>query len=679
MLVDLEWLKTYVDIEADAKELAHRLTMSGVEVEGIETVGGETVLEVSVTPNRGDCLSLLGLAREITAVTGASPNYPSASVEESQRSNPIQIKLENNTDCPRYAARYLSGVKVGPSPDSIKRRLEASGIRSINNVVDITNYVLIEFGHPLHPFDADTIVDKTIVVRSARAGEKFVTLDGVERTLEPDMLVIADREKSVALAGIMGGQTTEVGEGTTNILLESAYFKPSSIRKTSSRLGLVTEASYRFERGCDPDNVIRALDRAAQLIAETGSGEIQGKPIDCYPKNIRPLRVPLRLARLRQILGVEIPVDTVINVLRRLGLKVEEVADKELQLSVPPFRPDLTREIDLIEEVARLYGYEQIPPTLPSGIRNQVQPDDLFVKEEQARTFMASLGFFEGINFTFTSENNFSKLNFSIEEDRILRLKNPLSAEQDLLRPSLIPSLLENLSNNLRWNLSDVKLFEISSCYEQENGLSKEKKLLAGVMAGCRNAEYWKDERKALDFYDAKGVVETFLEEFGIIHPRFVEAECAYLHPKRSLEVFSGKERLGVLGELNPICDFRGSGNVFLFELDFSTIIVQRKEDNKFQALRKFPGIARDLAIIIPDQMHASQVLQVIETFRGELLERVKLLSIYIGSPIEEGYKSMAFSLFYQSPHRTLVDEEVDRLHQRIAAHLQEELGIKLR
>jgi phenylalanyl-tRNA synthetase beta chain len=546
-------------------------------------------------------------------------------------------------------------------------------------VVDITNYVLIEFGHPLHPFDADTIVDKTIVVRSARAGEKFITLDGVERTLETDMLVIADREKSVALAGIMGGQATEVGEGTTNILLESAYFKPASIRKTSRRLGLVTEASYRFERGCDPDNVIRALDRAAQLIVETGSGEIQGKPIDCYPENIMPLRVPLRLARLWQILGTEIPADAVTDVLRRLGLKVEDVTDKELQFSIPPFRPDLTREIDLIEEVARLYGYEHIPSTLPSGIRNQIPSDNLFALEERARTFMTSLGFFEGINFTFTSESNFSKLNFRTADDRILRLKNPLSAEQDLLRTSLIPSLLENLANNLRWNLSDVKLFEISSCYERESGFFKEKKLLAGVMAGCRNAEYWKDERKALDFYDAKGVVEVFLEEFGIAHLQFVEAECAYLHPKRSLQVFSGKERIGVLGELNPACDLRGIGNVFLFELDFSTIVVQRRGEKKLQALRKFPGIARDLAIIIPDHMNASRVLQVIETFQGELLEKVKLLSIYKGSPIEEGYKSMAFSLFYQSPHRTLVDEEVDSLHQRIAEHLQEKLGIRLR
>jgi phenylalanyl-tRNA synthetase beta chain len=624
---------------------------------------------------------MVGLAREIHAITGAPLRYPVTSMEKAAGSNPVRVELENSSDCSRYAACFLTGVKTGPTPEWIKRRLEVSGIRSINNVVDITNYVLVEYGHPLHPFDADRICDKTIMVRSARPGEKFVTLDGVERTLDPDMLMVADPEKSVALAGIMGGKDTEVDGETCNILLESAYFRPSSIRKTSRRLGLTTEASYRFERGCDPDNVIRALNRAAYMILETAGGKAQGETIDCYPKPISPIKVILRLARLRQILGAKIPAADAVNILKRLGLIIEseQVRDEEIQILIPPFRPDLTREIDLIEEVARIYGYENIPPTLPSGIQNQVPPDKIFALTEEAKIILAGLGFFEGINFTFTSKSNFSKLILGMSDESFLRLENPLNVEQDLLRVSLIPSLLENLAGNLRWNRSDIKLFEISSCYVPSDGSFEERRLLAGIMAGFRDVKYWKDERRDVDFYDVKGIVEVFLEEFGVNDFRFTEVDCAFLHPKKSLQVFCGQDRLGILGEFNSEFGSIAPGNVFLFELDFSAVLAHRKEEKRFAALRKFPGIVRDLAVVVPDRMTVSQVFGVIEAYKSELLEKVELLSIYTGSPIEKGYKSIAFSLFYQSDQRTLVDEEVDRLHGNIAERLQEKLGVKLR
>jgi phenylalanyl-tRNA synthetase beta chain len=679
MLVDLEWFREYIDIGDDPKKLAHRLTMSGVEVEGIDTQDGETVLDVSVTPNRGDCLSMVGLAREISAITGAAICYPATSIEEVAASIPIWVELENKTDCPRYAARYITGVRVSPSSDLIRRRLEASGIRSINNIVDATNYVMLELGHPLHPFDADRIVDKTIVVRSAHTGEKLTTLDGVERTLEADTLVIADPVNTVALAGVMGGQNTEVGQNTTNILLESAYFKPSAIRRTSSRLGFTTEASYRFERGCDPDNVIRALDRAALMIVQAAGGEIQGNAVDSYPTPISALSVNLRFARLKQILGLEIPADKVVGILERLGLVIQEVSDEDVRISIPPFRPDLTREIDLIEEVARINGYEHVPATLPSGILNQAPADESFAFESQVRTFLAGLGFFEGINFTFTTESNSSKLNLGLSADSILKLKNPLNAEQDVLRTSLIPSLLENLANNLRWNCSDVKLFEISSCYKWEKGSVKEEKLLAGIMAGRRYARHWKDEETDLDFYDVKGVVEAFCREFGIINPQFAEVDGALFHPGRCLQVLYGKEWLGFLGELSPEYELPGTGGALIFELDLSAVLVHRSKEKRFTALRKFPGVSRDLAVVVPDDIGASQIFEVIETFQGDLLEKVELLNIYTGSQIEEGHKSMAFSLLYQSPQRTLVDEEVDCLHNKIAGSLQKKLRVKLR
>ncbi|RKY00673.1 phenylalanine--tRNA ligase subunit beta, partial [Candidatus Poribacteria bacterium] len=567
------------------------------------------VLDLDLTPNRPDCLGVYGVAREISAITGNQLKPLKISFEEGE--TPVEemtsVTIEAPDLCPRYTARVILGVKVGPSPYWMKRRLEAVGLRPINNVVDVTNYVLMELGHPLHAFDYDKLAEGRIIVRRARDGERIVTLDGVERELRGDMLVIADPEKAVAIAGIIGGEETEVTEGTVNVLLESAYFNPISIRRTSKALGLTTEASYRFERGADVEGAALASARAAQLIQMLAGGTICKGMFDAYPEKIERARIRFRPERCNFLLGTEIEPSEMEGIFRRLGFGVEHNPDGTMTVDVPTFRPDVTREVDLIEEVARIYGYDRIPASLPKG---EVPEPEINLRErlrEIARDVMTGAGLSEAINFSFYNPKWFDMLGLGEDDPRrrTIKLRNPLSEEQSVMRTTLVPSLIENVARNVRHQTRDVKLFELARTFwvnpDDPQGLPIEREMLGGVLSGSVSTGVWCDREREPDFFDVKGIVEELLERFGITDFRFIRSNEPFLHPGRSADLIRAGRKLGFLGEVHPDVLERWEipQRVYLFELDFDVLVEAANLDRAFKPIPQYPKIRRDIAVLV--------------------------------------------------------------------------------
>ncbi|MRR59179.1 MAG: phenylalanine--tRNA ligase subunit beta, partial [Deltaproteobacteria bacterium] len=519
----------------------------------------DTIFEIGLTPNRADCLSVVGIAREIAAKIGTTVKYARPMVSESHIpiSECAQVIVEDSDLCPRYTARYLACCSIGPSPAWLVRRLEAVGMRSINNVVDVTNYVLIEYGHPLHAFDADLLAGGKIVVRRAAEGECFMTLDGQERVLKAGDLTIRDGEKGVALAGIMGGENSEIRQETTNILLESAYFNPSAIRRTSKRLGLHTESSHRFERGADINILVTALDRAASLIAELAGGNVAVGAIDVYPSQLPSRTVRFRVEQCNKLLGIQLTADEMVIIFNRLEFTVSVVEPGLLDVTVPTCRVDIEREIDLIEEVARLNGYNNIPVTMPKARVFSDRPTRHQRLEKQLRNVMVGQGFSEVVTFSFMAPGVLDKLLLAPDDQRrsVVRLRNPLVEEQSVMRTTLLPGLLEAAARNMNYRMLSLRLFELRRVYLPVEGqeLPKEPLHLAGIMTGARYREGWNQERQQVDFYDVKGVIEHILDEFVIGSVSFVQDRLdSYFHPGKSCLILCGGDRLGSFGEIHP-------------------------------------------------------------------------------------------------------------------------------
>ncbi len=641
----------------------------------------DTVLEVAITANRADCLSVLGLAREVAALLDRPLRHPEVNVAPAPGSGlQARVTILDPVHCPRYAARLLTGLTVKPSPFWLRRRLQVAGLRAINNLVDVTNYVLLEFGQPLHAFDFTRLAGGEIVVRLPRPGEEsFTTLDGAERRLEPETLLICDAERPVALAGVMGGLDSEVTGSTTQVLIESAYFNPRTIRRTSKRLGLSTEASYRFERGVDPDGLIHALERATQLMCEVGGGQAAAARLDEYPTPIQHPRLNLRVSRANQVLGTDFSSEQMLHLLRRLHLPALAVDAENLALQVPSFRGDLEREIDLIEEIARLAGYDAIPVTLARGVVATRRPGPAVRLEKKAKELLLGLGFFEVVTYSFQSERLGSLT--AADAAPMLRLANPLSEEQAVMRTSLLPGLLEALRRNTLKQILNVRLFEISKTFTPRPGeaLPLEEHWLTGVMYGAREEVAWNTTREAVNFFDLKGAAETLLDGLLVPDVTFVpEGLPGYLCA--GARVFSGRHELGVLGQLQPeIGDkLNLEGDLYVFNLDFAALC-RTAATPLFTPLPRYPAVYRDIALVLLESVPAAQVSETLYQYGRPWLVEARLFDVYSGDPVPAGKRSLAFRLSYRDPERTLTDDLVNAHHQALVTALEKDLGAELR
>jgi phenylalanyl-tRNA synthetase beta chain len=649
----------------------------------------DTVLELEVTPNRPDCLSMAGVAREVGAVTGVRARVPASAPEESGEpaDSSVSVTIEDPDLCPRYTARLVRGVRIGPSPDWLAERVAAAGARPISNVVDVTNYVMFELGQPLHAFDSATLAEadgkRAIIVRLARAGEKLVTLDGQDRALVSDTLVIADPDGVVALAGVMGGDATEVSEATVDILLESACFSAPSVGRTSRRLALISEASSRFERGVDPNGCVAALDRAAQLLAEVAGGTVAPGVVDAYPRQIAPAVVTLRVSRLNALLGTELSSKHVAGILEGLGLTVEGGSD-ELTVTVPTFRPDLDREVDLIEEVVRVHGMGEVASTLPAG-RGRIgglTPDQR--RRERIGAALRGAGLNEAITWSFADPADVGRVGWVFGPDeQPVRLLDPMSSEQSLMRFTTLPGLVRAVADNRRKGVADVHLYEIGTVWWTSPGRKqpKEREVVAGVLAGSWNRPGWNDPPVPLDLFDAKGVVESVIEELGVARLRLRQSDLSHLQPGRSAEVLIGGDVVGWLGEVHPdvLASYDCSGPVAAFELQLKPLLKAARDIRPFVDLPRFPGVKMDLAIVVADGVPAERVEQAIRSAGGKLLEEVRLFDAYRGKGVAAGHTSLAFALVYRHPDHTLTDEEVAALHDKVVRKVTAAVGGELR
>jgi len=644
------------------------------------------ILEVAVTANRGDCLSHWGMAREVAALTGAALRLKAVRPREGTTSiqDLTAVTVKAADLCPRYAARVIQGVSIGSSPFWLRRRLVLSGLRPINNVVDATNYVLLEMGQPLHAFDHARLEGGRIVVRRAVKGERIVTLDGVERPLEPGMLVIADAVRPVAIAGVMGGLATEVTGTTKNLLLESALFQPVSIRRTAKALTLSSESSYRFERGVDPEGVDRALDRVAALIVGLAGGQVARGLIDIQAARRRRTSLRLRVERVRQVLGGAVALPEVGRVLRRIQCRVKPQGSKVLAVAPPSHRLDLTREIDLVEEVARLRGFDQIPTSRPASEVRPAGVSSFWGIERQMRRLLTARGFQETVNFSFTREELLDKLRLPADDPRrhLLRIRNPLGGEA-VLRSILLPSLLENLVLNESRGSRDAKLFEIARVFRPQPGAAApvEVRTVAVVAAGDRLPAWWGTKGEKVDFYDLKGVVETLDKIVGVSVTLRASADIPYLHPGQQAEVVLEKDVAGSVGVLHPevMRNFDLKTAVVAMEFDLDRLDRHRKPQARYCPLPRYPAVFRDMAVVVPERMRAREVESAIRRAGGPLVEAVKPFDVYRGEPVPEGKKSLGFSIQYRATDRTLTDEEVAAVHGKILEAVERDLGGILR
>jgi phenylalanyl-tRNA synthetase beta chain len=655
----------------------------------------DTLIEVDLTPNRPDCTSVIGIAREIAGFTNQKLKHPVKNElpELTGEGVPFSIEVLDTEDCPRYGARLLKNVTISPSPWWLRKRLLSVGLRPINNVVDITNLVMLEYGQPLHAFDFNRLGGGKIVVRRARAGEHIVTLDGEKRQLHEEMLLICDADKPVAIAGVMGGENSEVTDTTRDILLESACFNPLSIRRTARQLNIGTEASYRFERGVDPEIAPRAMERAVQLLVEIAGAEIVENGYDCVAGIAPPVPITLRIRRTNDLLGLQLDSMDISRFLESIEIKVTHEDQETLQVTPPSFRIDLEREIDLIEEVARLQGYNEIPtsmPIVPMSFPEQQQGLEL---RKKLASMLVSQGFFESINYSFVDENYFDQLKLRDDDPMrsAVRLLNPLSEDQKIMRTLMLPSLLQNINRNTSRQSNDIKLFEIGKVFHpvDDAALPYENSRVAGVISGRRHpgASLMHFGNIPVDIYDCKGIVKAIMQGLRIakaVRLYFRNEHAAvpsFIEPDTCIVYRAGDKTLGYLGKIEPgvLKSFGVKQSVFFFDLDFDLIAELEPEPKSFTSLPKFPSVKWDIALIVPETVASGELLTAINNASESLVESAEIFDVYRGDAINAGHKSVAISLTYRSVEQTLDDNIVNKVHQRLITMLEERFQGKLR
>ena len=696
MKVLLSWLREFVDVPGSADEIAATMSVRGFAVEGIEQVGEEFVLDFEVTANRPDCMSILGIAREVAtayslplrdgAATAAKDAFVDATIlagiaEAYQGSSPLEITIDSPELCPRYAGA-VADVTVGPSPDWLQAWLRASGLRPISNIVDITNYVLLERGQPMHAFDLTRLQGSQIRVRTARAGEQIRTLDGQVRALSSDMLVIADANDPVAVAGVMGGADSEVSDSTRTIVFESAYFDPLSVRRTSRALGLKTEASLRFERGTDPHLPVLAMRRALELLEAIGAGQPRGPIVDRHrvPFAIEPLTYLLRRNRIGNVLGATIGDGDVERILTGLGFSLVRL-DEGWRVAVPTRRVDVKREIDLIEEIARHYGFDRIPSTFPALTSAPPPIDPRITRARQLRSILTGAGFSEAVTFGFIGERQAAA--FAPGAD-IVAITNPLSENFAVLRPSALPALVGAVAHNRRREQRDVRLFEIGARFSRSAG---ERRALACAWTGSIGADHWSGGAREVDFFDMKGVVERIGEALRVDIRTETDRE-PWLVPGRAASVIArgrasrdgqaGTDvRIGVMGQLMAaIADEHGlpqTDTVYVAEIDLDAAEeIAAQTELQVEPLPRYPSVTRDISILVDDALPAATVRATIRDAAPETLVRIREFDRYQGKGVPDGKVSLSLRLTFRSPERTLTDMEVQNAMDRVLAALRD-------
>ncbi|MDP2929630.1 MAG: phenylalanine--tRNA ligase subunit beta [Candidatus Omnitrophota bacterium] len=688
MRISYNWLKDYVDIKVPPEKLAELLTMAGLSVDSIDETGGDFVLEAEVTSNRPDWLSYIGVAREVAALTGRKLKLPSLVI---RRSSIVKNKRTTNNEqrttiiiadkllCPRYTARIIRDIKVAESPKWLKEKIEAVGLRSVNNVVDITNFCLLETGEPMHAFDLDKLSGHSIVVRRASKGEKIITIDGVERSLDDNMLVIADDKSPAAIAGVMGGAHAEVGLATKNILLEVAYFDPTSIRKTSRKLALSTESSYRFERGVDMENIKYASDRATQLISKLACARA-GEFIDIGKARPGKKNISLRLDRLNKIIGIEIPPSRVKAILMSLGLKVKSSSNNVLKLNAPGFRNDLQDEIDIIEEAARIYGYDNIPETIPPVVgAGKRLPLEMAV-DKNIRDILINLGLFEIITYSLLSRKALTSL-AKLPDSSVIEVINPLSNEQEVMRPTLVAGMLNAICWNMNRKMKDLKLFELGRAYFKETGGSfVEKKYLTIAVAGQLH-DGWIGRSRAVTLFDLKGILETLFQSMGIKNYCVKESQNNLFSPAACACIETDAIAVGMMGQIDPkvLDNFDIKEVVYAAEIDYSKLLKYISSGIRFKEIPKFPSVKRDISIVTDINISNIRIVSLIKETAGDLLKDVELIDRYSGGQIPDGKIGLTYRLEYRDLKRTLQDSDLQGVHLGIINALENNLGAKLR
>lgn len=654
----------------------------------LEQVLEDYVLEIELTPNRPDCLSVIGIAREIAAKKGRKLRLPEISLTE--RGVAVEkvasVEILAPEACHRYVARILEGVRVVPSPFWLRRRLLLAGFRPINNIVDVTNFVMLEYGQPLHAFDLDRLEDQRIVVRKARRNEYLTTLDGVRRELTEEDLLICDARNAVALAGVMGGQESEIQPGTERVLLESAFFEPKGIRRTSKRLGISTESSHRFEREIDKQGTGRAADRAADCMIRCAGGHVLPGAIDVYPTAYQARSIPLQVKAVNRLLGTSLGKAEVTGCLQSLEIEVRDGDADSLEACPPSFRPDVRLPEDLIEEVARMHGYDEILTDMPTVPMSVVMSDPERKAEEKAREVLVGSGFCETIHYSFFGDDRLARLGVPAADamGNTVTLQNPLSEKQSIMRTTLLCSLLDTVAGNIHRNNRDLRLFELRRVFSpsREGILPVESKMLAGVMTGRRYPGRWNQPDQPVDFFDLKGVMEVLADSFGLEGLSVAPARGNfYLHPGYAGDIQVNTTRIGCMGKLHPKVqeNFDIESDVFLFEVDFSCFVEAATKERSYRPFARKPSVQRDLALVLDQDVPFGQVLDKVHALADRRMTGLDLFDLYQGPQVPEGKKSMALRITYQDPERTLTDEEVNELQETLLKELLPGLGARLR
>lgn len=646
----------------------------------------DEVLELDLTPNRADCLNMIGVAYEVAAILNRDVTLPTPMLKTSiaKASDFIQVRVEVLEDNPHYQAIIIKDLKIAPSPLWLQNRLMASGIRPISNVVDVTNYVLLEYGQPLHAFDYDRFGSKEIVVRRATEGEEIITLDDSVRKLSKDHLVITNGTEPVAVAGVMGGVKSEVQTDTTTILLEAAYFNGATIRKASKDLGLRSDSSVRFEKGIDPNRVALAAKRAAQLICELAGGEVLEGVVEVNELVANPLTIEISLQRINKALGTELKIGVVAEIFKRLQFLYSQ-KEAGFTVFVPTRRGDITIEADLIEEVARLYGYDQIPTTLPIGLTTAGSLTESQKRRRKVRRYLESIGLNQAITYSLTSESKAKGFANKLNDLTAVSLAMPMSEDRSTLRTSLIPHVLDVVQYNQNRNITDLAIYEVGSIFlSAEKKLTKqpvETEMVAGAFTGIWESHLWQGEKKKVDFFVAKGILEGLFKLLGIeANIRYQSVQMDSLHPGRTAAILIDGKEIGFVGQIHPSLQKELALNeTFVFQLNLAAVLSVNEKEVFYDPIPKYPAISRDIALVVGEKIHAQAVKDVIIDNGGELLKSVQLFDLYQGEKIESGLKSLAFSLTYFDPTRTLTDEEVTIVHHQILAGLKEKLQVTLR
>jgi phenylalanyl-tRNA synthetase beta chain len=644
----------------------------------------DVVLEIAITPNRPDALSHIGVARDLAALFDRDLKIPELvyTDEGDEINKTAAVIIEDETNCPRYIAKVVNDVKIKESPKWLKERLEKIGLRPRNNIVDITNFVLHECGQPLHAFDLDKLAGQKIIVKSTKSESNFTTLDSKERKLPANTLMICDGDKEVAIAGVMGGENSEITESTKNILIESAYFNPSSIRRTSKALGLSTDASYRFERGTDPNITKYAAERCARLIEQLAEGKIVDGLIDIYPNIIYPKEIELRFSRTTKILGYEVPAEKIKNILSRLGLAIKVLDEDKLLVSIPTYRPDIEREIDLIEEIARINGYDNIPTVSKINITLDQKHDETEI-DEKIRQIATGLGFFEMINNPLQSEKDVKIFGNPI------KLSNPLSADMEFLRTTLLSGALITVSKNLRQGVKEIKLFELGNVFNKNtsdeiktfNDITENQNLLF-LISGKENLKGWNTSEKGSDFYTLKGIVDSFLLKLSLdnvlIDSYYSVANEIYAY---YLTKSSNKTQLGIGGKIrhDVLNQFDINQDVYCFEFNLTELKNISDKSERYEEPLKYPKVIRDFAFIFDESVQYLDIKEFIKKKSSQLLKEVTVFDLFESESLGERKKSLAFTLEYYDQNRTLTEEEVEKDFNSLIALITKEFNAQLR